>query len=64
MLGVEDSVKWKYDPLGKFSTKSFSQHVHRLACTSSAQDNHASWMWKGLAPPRAKLLLSLFFWSS
>lgn len=52
-----DSVLWRFNPLGQFSTKTFCNHVTNLVGMNSIGDISARLAWKGLAPPRAKLLV-------
>ena len=55
--GIEDSIQWKFDSSGSFTVKSFVLQVHNLIDGNSHGTLVASLAWKGLAPPRAEVLV-------
>ena len=53
----EDIFLWRFDSSGSFSSKSFSSIVKSYVAANSVGSFYASLAWKGLAPPRAEILV-------
>ena len=55
--GEDDQIAWRYHSSGVFSTKAFCRKVESTVASNTIGAPSTRLAWKGLAPPRAKILV-------
>ena len=57
LKGLDGIILWRYDVSGEYTIKSFSLQIFRSIVSSLSIYSQAKIAWKGVAPPRVKILV-------